>query len=109
MATQNDFFGDNPFAGFLDFEPEAAFFSFQPQFGQSQNQQRFFRNRFQEIHHEFLGRLGQQIRGGELPTERFTDFLGDFNFGERFASTAPSLRGGAPRSLFAPRTRFLPF
>lgn len=90
----------------LDEEPRAAFFSFQDQFGrQGGNQRRFFSNRFQQIHDEFLGRLGGQLRSGGNPTETFTDFLGGLNFGNRFRSTAPSLRGSNP-GQFAPPTRF---
>lgn len=101
----------SPFLDFLE-EPsgqEVAFFGQQPRFGQSDVQKNFFRNQFRNILNEFQGQLGQQILGGELPSLKFTDFLRDFDFGQRFASTAPSLRGGPQASLFAPRTRSLFF
>ena len=88
--------------------PEATFFSFQDQFGQGQTQKNFFRGQFKNIFNQFLGGLGQELRQGQLPTGTFTDFLGDFDFNQQFAQTAPSLRGGL-RGRFAPPTRFLPF
>lgn len=102
----NGQFGENPFDEFLEEEPRALFFSFQDQFGPSPRSREFFRNQFSNIHDEFLGALGSQIRGGELPTLRFSDFLQNFDFGSRFASTPPSLRGFFP-SQFAPPARFL--
>ena len=90
----------------LNADPRTAFFSFQNQFGrQGTGQRRFFQDRFQQIHNEFLGRLGEQLRGGQNPDQTFTNFLGNFNFGDRFRSTAPSLRGEDTRR-FAPPTRF---
>jgi hypothetical protein len=88
--------------------PEATFFSFQDQFGQGQNQKNFFRGQFKNIFNQFLGTLGQEVRQGQFPTGKFTDFLGDFDFNQQFAQTAPSLRGGQT-GRFAPPTRFLPF
>lgn len=62
--------------------PEAAFFSapniFPGQTGgqpRSPRQRRTFQNAFGQIQNQFLGRLGEQIRGGELPTLQFQDFL----------------------------------
>ena len=89
----------------LEENPQATFSSFINQLRGPQ--QRFFRNRFQPIRNEFLGLLGSQLRQGQLPTQRFTNFLGGLNFGNRFRSTAPSLRGQGDRTRFAPPTRFL--
>ena len=113
MGMQNPFRGQTPFLDMLEAEPRSAFFSFQNQFGQSPNQRRYFQNQFQDIHNQFLGQLGTQIRGGELPTlspeqhaQRFTSFLENFPFTERFAALPPQQRGVFP-SQFNPRTRFL--
>ena len=102
--------GDNPFSGFLDTTPQAGFFSaFQPQ-SQTPNQRRYFQNQFQNIHNEFLGALGSQIRQGQDPTLRFPDFLGGSTgaptLDQRFRQAAPQERGifDAP---FAPPTRFI--
>lgn len=106
--TMQDPFGDI-FKDILEEQPRAAFFSFQDQFGPSPTQQNFFRNRFQQFHDQFLGTLGQQIRGGQAPTNRFTDFLGGLDFGQIFAQTDPFQRGGPSSALFSPRTRSIFF
>jgi hypothetical protein len=96
-----DLFGD-----LLGEEPRAAFFSFQDQFGQrSPNQRRYFQNQFSNIHNEFLGKLGQQLRQGVMPQQTFTDFLGGLPFSQRFASLPPEMRGGQ-QSRLSPRTAF---
>lgn len=95
------------FDDFLDLEPRATFFSFRDQFGPSQGRQKFFSDRFSNIFDMFQGDLAGQVRQGEDPTLRFTNFLEDFNFDEFFGSTAPSLRGGQSTTRFAPPTRFL--
>jgi len=102
-------FGDNPFLDFLEEEPKAAYFGFQDAFGRSPLQKQFFKNRFQQIHDEFMGKLGSQIMGGELPTLRFTDFLQNMPWQQRFLETPESMRGGPPRGQFAPKTRSLFF
>ena len=101
--------------GFMDEElrtlagsPEAAYFSFQNEFGQAPTQRRFFQGQFKNIFNEFLGGLGQQFRQGEIPTNTFSDFLGNYNFGQQFGQIAPSVRG-ATTSRFAPSARFLNF
>ena len=88
--------------------PEAAYFSFEDQFGQAPTQRRFFQGQFQNIFNQFLGGLGQQIQRGESPTNTFSDFLGNYNFGQQFGQLPPSVRG-ATTSRFAPTSRFLNF
>ena len=85
--------------------PQATFFSFQDRFGDGQNQRRFFQNQFTPIFNQFLGNLGQDLRQGQQPTDTFENFLENFNFGERFAGLAPSIRG-ATTQRFAPPARF---
>lgn len=108
MTTGSDFFGGTSFLDFLEEEPRTAFFSFQDQFGKAPAQQRYFQGQFQNIQNEFLGQLGQQIRGGGLPTLRFADFLSQFPFTQRYAQLSPFQRGERS-AIFNPRTRFLPF
>jgi len=106
MTQQFDPFN---FQDILEADPtgqRALFFSFQNQFGRSPRQRLFFQNQFANLHNEFLGRLGQQARSGQVPTQRFTNFLENIDFNQRFASTPPQLRGDFT-SRFAPRTRFL--
>lgn len=105
----------------LEGEPRAAYYSFQDQFGQrpgqrpgqraggagsSPTQQRYFENQFSDVYNEYLGQLGSQVRGGQLPTTRFTSFLENFPFGERFGALPPSLRGGGGAARFAPQTQY---
>ena len=88
--------------------PEAAYFSFQDQAGQSPTQRRFFQSQFQNVFNKFLGGLGQQWREGQTSPDTFTDFLGNYNFGQQFGQLPPSVRG-ATTSRFAPPARFLNF
>ena len=111
-AGYNNVFSDPSFfRDLLEEQPELAFFSFQNQFGRSPNQRRFFENQFSDIHNQFLGTLGAQIRGGQLPTAQFTPFL-EAGFGpggqfqQQFGALPPSQRGmGIGR--FAPSAQFV--
>jgi len=114
MPHPHDSSGSNGIAGFLDpqfllrEEPETEYFSFQNQFGQAPTQKRFFQGQFQNIFNQFLGGLGQQIKRGEEPTNTFSDFMENYNFGQQFGQLPPSVRG-ATTSRFAPTSRFLNF
>jgi len=104
-------FETNPFLAFLEDNQRAAFFGEQERFGGARNapsQKRFFQGQFQNIQNEFLGKLAQQIRQGQTPNLRFTDFVGGLDFTQRFASLPPSFRGDFP-SQFNPPTRSLFF
>ena len=126
-------FDGNPFRSYLGDVPQAAYFSFQDQFGQtprgvtSPGQRQYFQNQFQNIHNQFMGQLGEQLRRGQAPTRQFTDFLSEripqggrtegvpvaptrpIPFAERFASLPPILRGDYSASRLSPRGRFLFF
>ena len=86
-------------------DPRMAFFSFQDRFGKAPRQRRFFEDFFPQAENEFMGGLGQQLRGGQIPTLQFTDFLENFPFDQRFQSLPPGMRG-ALSGRFAPPTRF---
>jgi hypothetical protein len=101
---------DFPFQDFLQENPEAAFFSspgFQQQAQRSPQRRSFFENQFRTIHNQFQGQLGQMVRGGQLPTAQFTDFIDAFDFNNQFFQTPPGLRGGFGGSRFRPPTRTL--
>jgi hypothetical protein len=114
MPHPHDSSDSNGIAGFLDpqsllrGEDPATYFSFQNQFGQAPTQRRFFQGQFQNIFNQFLGGLGQQIQQGESPTNTFSDFMENYNFGQQFGQLPPSVRG-ATTSRFAPSARFLNF
>ena len=84
--------------------PQAAYYAQQPQWG-APKQQRYYQGQFQEIQNQYLGRLGQQMMGGGMPSLQFTDFLGNFPWTQQYAQLPPSLRGDNP-SLFNPRTQY---
>lgn len=93
----------NPYADFLDLAPESAFFS-TPTFQQATpNLRNFLQTGFRDFHNEFLGALGSQIRGGNLPTLRFPDFLQDVPFQQRFQESRFGPR--SQTAQFNPRTR----
>lgn len=100
---------DNPFADWMELNPRVGYFSYQNQWGgqgASPNQRRYYQKAFSDIHDEYLARLGQQIRGGMAPTERFNDFLQSYPFTERYLQQPPELTGRSNFSRFAPRARF---
>lgn len=95
-----------PWFDFLNESPEYAYFS-QP--GQSlftPNQRRAFGNAYSDIYNEYKGALGQQIRQGEEPTLRFTDYLQNNPFITRFMQLPPETRGER-MDIFRPRTQWL--
>ena len=106
MAENNSIFGV-PFLDLLEGTPEAAYYSRPEMFGTSPLQRRYFQNQFRDIHNQYLGQLGSQLRAGVMPTQRFTEFLEQPDyFSRQFRSQAPSLRG-ATTQRFAPPTRFM--
>ena len=102
---------DDPFAGFrdefLEQEPEIAYYSHAPRFGQAPSQRRFYEDSFSRIYNQYLGRLGQQVMGGQTPDLHFKDYLGNFNFNDYFQSQPPSFRGEGSTQGLAPRSRWL--
>lgn len=93
------------FRDFVEDNPEAGYFTFQNQW-RTPNQRKYFQGQFNEIQNEYLGRLGQQIRGGGEGTLHFADFLSQMPWAERFQGLPPSQRG-ENASLFNPWTRFM--
>jgi hypothetical protein len=98
---------DNPFGDFLEYNPNIAYQAHQGSFGQTPSSRNFFQNQFSNIHNQFLGQIGQQILGGQAPTARFTDFLGDFDFQKHAYGFTPGQRGQSS-ARYTPRTRFIP-
>ncbi len=106
----NNNFNQNFLNELLGEVPEAAFFSAPNIFpgrtgGQprSPRQRRTFQQAFGQIQNQFLGRLGEQIRGGQLPTLQFQDFLRDFNPQQFLFENQPR----ASQTQFNPRTTSL--
>lgn len=99
---------DNPFGGeLLEQEPDIAFQGALQRSNPSPNLLRQFQGQRQSLFDQFEGLLERQIRGGELPSLRFADFIGNFNFGREAFRTPPSEREGGGTSQFAPPTQFL--
>lgn len=97
----------------LEGEPEALYHSFRPQYGRGQGrfrpgQERYFKGQFGDVWNEYLGKLGQQIRGGQEPSLQFSNFLEAFPWANRYSSLPPELRGETNRR-FAPPVRWLNF
>ena len=99
---------DPIFRDLLEAEPDIPFFGrlfSQDTRGRDQftpNQQAAFRNQRQQFTDRFLAQIFEQIQRGEAPSERFTDFIGDFDFGQEF-----NQQFGPGTARFAPRTQFL--
>jgi hypothetical protein len=106
---------NNPFLDFLEYEPEAAYYSSPKGWtGQnafavgSPNQRRYYQNQFQNIYNEFLGALGQEARRGEAPSMRWTDYLENIPWAERYSGLSPEM-AGRTTSRYAPGTRQIYF
>ena len=103
----------NPFADFLESDDtgrRAAYFSRQGQFGgqpRSQRQQSFFQDSFSDLYNAYLGRLGQQASGGEMPTGQFTDYLGGLDFDEYYRQNVPYQTRNQGFSSFVPQVRWI--
>ena len=116
FMSSNNFDITNPFANVLEEMPTAAYYSSptgQSFAGQSPKQKSFFENQFHNLYNAFLGALGTQLRGGEIPNLRFQDYLETANpytgtdlFTSRYQGMTPTQRGDYS-SYIAPRTRFM--
>ncbi len=98
---------NNILGDFLEEEPDIPFFGrlFEQDQGRGRftpNQQSAFRDQRKQFTDRFLALINEQIQGGELPTARFQDFIGDFDFGQEF-----NQQFGPGTAAFAPRTRFI--
>ena len=90
---------------FLNQDPRMAYRSFQNRFGQAPRQRSFYDQFFPQAQDEFLGVLGEQVRGGMIPSMQFSDFLQSFPFMDRYRSLPPAMRGGQT-SRFNPVAQF---
>ena len=109
--ADNYFGANNPFMDFLELEPTAAYYSSPGgmQFASgNQGQRRYFQNQFQNVYNEFLGALGSQIRSGQEPTMRWTDYLENVPFTARYAALSPEQAGRTTRR-YSPNTRQIYF
>lgn len=113
MAESKSLFGV-PFLDLLEGDPEATYYSRPDLFGTSPRQRRYFQNQFRDVHNQYLGQLGKQLRAGVAPSLRFSQFLDypntyseqpDF-FRRQYMSQTPTTRG-ATTQRFAPQTRFM--
>ena len=90
----------------LEQNPRAAFFNAIRPFGTTPNRRRFFESQFDPFVDRFLGRVGEELQGGQFPELTFSNFLQDQDFGREFFNASASQRGQFGGGL-NPRTRFL--
>ena len=95
MTIGTSFLGDNPQAAFMSAIPRM--------FGQGQR--RFLSDRYSDIYGDFQGALGEQARGGGLPTLNFTDYLRSMPWLNYYYGFSPQQRGEG-QSRFAPQLRY---
>ena len=109
MANQYDWGGDNPFGDFLEAAPQAAYYSYSNDWG-GPRQSQYYQNQFQNVYNQYLGSLGGMLREGVMPSadNTFANFLGNFDWSDRYTSLPPQMRGDFP-SQFNPRTRQIYF
>jgi hypothetical protein len=101
---------ENPFLDWLDqgVGPQAGYQAFAGQGGQSSAEKKFFQNQFSKVHNQFLGTLGQQVLAGQSPSNRFGNFLQNYDFGDNYNRATPRDKGQGfgYSSRFAPQTRW---
>ena len=97
---------DNPFLDYLEDRPEAGYFSNQNQW-RTPNQRDYFRSQFSNIQNQYLGQLGQWVKGGSQgQPQKFLDFLGQYPWQQKFQELTPSQQG-QDASRFNPFVRWL--
>ena len=110
--------GGFPFLDLLEQDPRLAYYTQLYGKGLNPLQQGHFQGQYQDIYSRYLGQLGQgmlgaQQRGQSLsdylgqPQQKFTEYLQQTPFTERWTQLPPELRPGGGRSRFAPQTRWL--
>ena len=99
-------FADNPFADYLETEPDIPYQGAVAKANLTPNQYQTFRNQRNTIFGQFQAKLMEQFQQGLMPTERFTDFVGQFDFNKEFQRFQPSQRAGGNLGGFAPPVRF---
>ena len=97
---------DSPFMDLLEEDPRLGYYSYLPQFNLTPRQRQYAGNNYQDIFNEYLGALGQQIRQGQTPNLKWTDYLSQTPFTQRFSALSPEMRGQGDMQRFNPRTRW---
>ena len=80
MAENNfltDFSDSSSFSDFLETQPQALYQSYlgDPKNNMNASMKRYYQNQFSNIQNEYIGSLARDMRGGELPKGRFSDYL----------------------------------
>ena len=96
----------SPWDEFLEVRPESAYFAKTNTLNRRRRD--FFSTRFSKYMDQYLGALGQQVGGGDAPTQTWRDFLGGMNFNNEFGTYSPEQRGER-NGLFSPLTLFRGF
>jgi hypothetical protein len=112
MTNQYDWGNEseNPFGEFLELNPAAAYHSYSSEWGSPMGQ-RHYQNQFQDVYNQYLGSLGGLLRQGVMPSgseNTFANYLGDYDWSERYTSLPPQMRGEFS-AQFNPRTRQIYF
>ena len=115
MTQENPFdwgaASENVFGDFLELNPSAAYHSYSGDWG-APTQQRHYQNNFQNVYNQYLGSLGGLLRQGVMPSgseDTFANFLGNYDWNERYTSQSPQMRGDFSSAQFNPRTRQIYF
>ena len=65
------------FSDFLETQPQALYQSYlsDPKTRMTSSMKRYYQNQFANIQNEYLGKLARDMRAGNVPTDRFDDYL----------------------------------
>ena len=88
----------------LEQMPEATYWGSQEQW-KTPNMKKYFQTQFSNIQNRYFGQGAQTMMGGGIPTQRFTDFLQNFNWGQNYQEQGGG--GQQNTSQFNPFTRWM--
>jgi len=102
--------GDNPFLDWLEGEEpwrRALYTNFARGMGGSRAEQNYWAPRYENIWNQYYAQpqFQESLARGEIPTQRFSDYLSNYGFKKEYQNLAPWERGERP-STFAPGMRW---
>jgi hypothetical protein len=88
---------------FLDDNPNIVFEAMRPRTA-SRGFTDYWRGRYGTVLGDYFGSIGQTARSGQIPTQSFQSYVGEYPWRDYWESLSPGARGERP-SLYSPRLR----
>jgi hypothetical protein len=88
---------NNIWTGYLIDNPDVAYRGFLGNLGnRSNNFLDYFKNNYNNVYGDYMGKLGQQALSGQAPSMNFLDYLTGYNFNNAYNSLSPTNKGFRP-------------